>query len=260
MNIMAKSDVPRTNLMPYIVAVVIFVLIAVGFAYLYMQKANVLSQEAAAYGNLNSNYSIFKTQSQNQILTLQNQLSNVSKKYNATENNLTTPYSEVLYYQKTLNLPKYNESISPFNDTYDYSTGSYSYYATDNFTWGRFNISFNAPYPGYIVFNGTSTLSNKPSACAWTIYESDKISWRNSTIVSEVLSGSTFIYTDRFLGNDRLFINLTSTPWVELCPMQSVTYLIPVNKGENYLFIDNDNSTQGQTITFSAKYVGFHTS
>ncbi len=243
---MPKKIAKASDTKFYAVLALLVIVIVISASLFYL-----LGQKASQYTQLLSNNT--------QISTM---LSTIKAEYNVTEYNLTHPYTEVLYYQKTINLPKYNETISPFNSSYNYNTGRYSYTATDNFTWGRFNTSFNAPYPGYIVFNATSTLANSgsPSICRWEVSESNKLGWRNSTTNNVVYFNTTYTYKDRFLGNDGLFVNLTSASWTELCPIQSITYYIPVNKGENYIIIDNNNSTQGQTITFSAKYVGFHTS
>ena len=179
----------------------------------------------------------------------------MSKKYNATEYNLTHPYTQVLYSSQTINLPRYNISNYTLN-----SVSNIYYY---NVTWGRSNYTFNAPYHGYLIFNGTSTIQNNPSPsyCEWEVYLSNKLGSRNvSATFTGNNTGYIYKYAYRYQGEDELFINLTSAPFTELCPVQSVTYLIPVSKGENYLLIDNDNSTLGQTVTFSAKYVGLHTS
>ena len=236
-------------------------LIAVGFAYLYLQRSSAYNQEAGLYNNLNSNYSAFKTQTQGQISTLQSQLnnnktqlSNVSGKFNAVEYNLTHPYTQILYSSQTINLPRYNTS------NYTLNSASNIYYY--NVTWGSFNYTFNVPYPGYLVFNGTGTVLNNPSpsTCAWQVLISNKLGLRN---VSQTFTGNNngfiYKYAYRYQGIDELFINLTNAPFAELCPVQGVTYKIPVAAGKNYLIIDNYN-TSGITVTFNAKYVGFHTS
>ncbi len=231
---------------------VLLLLIIVALAYFYMQ-------EMGAYNGLNSNY----TNQQNQISALKSQLASNKTLYTNAENNLTNPYTEILFTDYSVSLPEYNETISNFTGSgVQNYYGEYSTYtATDNFTWGRLNYSFNAPYSGYLVFNSTSTLMNTGKACAWIVYETGKQpQYRNSTTTQITLSNTTYIYKDHFAGNDGLFANLTYAPWSELCPLQGVTYDIPVTKGENYLLIDNENETQGLTVTFSLKYIGYHSS
>jgi hypothetical protein len=247
---MAKQT-PKPNIATYLVIALILVLAVIVLAYLYMQKAG-------AYDNLKTQISAL----QNQLNTNKTLLSNVSQRYNITEYNLTHPYTQVLYSEHTINLPRYNYTYTYNSTGYNSYTGLYSGF-TYNYTvtWGRFNYSFDAPYSGYLIFNGTGTIANKPSTCAWEVYESDKTpSWRNSSTTTSVLFNTTYTYTYHYPGVDGLFVDLTATPWATLCPAQSVTYYIPVNRGRNYLFIDSENSTTGQTITFSLKYVGLHTS
>ena len=251
---MAKSESkPKTGF--YVVIGILLVLVAV-FAVLYAQTQGSYSSVKYNYSVLQSNYNTLKsnyTIEKVNFSSLQAAYNNLSKKYNITEYNLTHTYTKVIFTQKTINLPGLNIS----NYTYNSSLGIYTY----NSTYGSFNFSFYAPYPGYIMFNGSSTITNNPSFCSWTVYVSNKSpQLRNmSPIYTGNNSGYTYKYAYRYKGNDALFINLTSTPFVELCPLQFATYFIPVNKGTNYVFIDNDNSTS-QTITFSAKYIGFHTS
>ncbi|MCL4383708.1 MAG: hypothetical protein M1168_03240 [Candidatus Marsarchaeota archaeon] len=267
---MAKTDNSKSKNIPYLPIIIILVLVVIGVGFLYIQKSSAYSQEIKSYSNLNSNYTSFKTQSQNQLSSLQTQISTLQTQltqnktlYQNAENNLTNPYQQVLYDQKTINLPRFNYTYTYNDSGYNSSTGLYSGFDyIYNYTWGRFNYTFNAPYAGYIIFNATSTIINNPnpSTCAWIVYESNKLGWRNVSVTTETLYNTTYTYTDHFAGNDRLFVNLTNAPFDELCPVQSVTYDIPVNKGINYLIIDNDNSSQGITITFSAKYIGYHTS
>jgi len=183
---------------------------------------------------------------------------------NQVEYNLTHPFMELL-------VQNYTMTLRPYNVTYiGQSMNNFTpFYPNYTVTWGRLNLSFNAPYPGYLIFNGTATLANNdpaltrtvsnnnPSLCSWIVYVSNqKPTYRNLSTVPE--PDITLFY--HYFGNSRLFINLTSAAWVYLCPIQSLTYHIPLNKGENYIIIDNENSAEAITITFSAKYVGFHTS
>jgi hypothetical protein len=256
---MVKASNPPSSKTPYLAVVVIFVLVVIGLTFLYVQSAAEGRASKSNYTALQSNYN---TQT-SQLNSANSALAAISIKYNTTEYNLTHPYTEVLYYQHTINLPKYNTTYT-FNATgYNSYTGLYSGF-TYNYTvtWGSFNTSFNAPYAGYLIFNGTSTIENipSPSTCVWLVYVSTKLGYRNVSTTKSYLYNTTYTYVYHYPGNDGLFINLTSAPFTELCPLQAVTYDIPVSKGENYLVIDSENSTQGQTVTFSVKYVGLHTS
>lgn len=256
---MAKANNSPSTITPYLVVIVILVLVVIGLIYLYMQSV-------AAYNASKSNYtaiqSSYNTQT-GQLNSADSALAALGIKYNETEYNLTHPYTKVLYYQNTVNLPEYNTTYTLNSTGYNPYTGLYSGF-TYNYTlkWGRFNTSFNAPYSGYLIFNGTSTLENNPSSynCAWFVYETNKLGYKNVSTTKSYLFNTTYTYIYHYQGNDGLDINLYSAPSAELCPLQSVTYYIPINKGKNYLVIDNENSTQGQTITFSAKYVGFYNS
>ena len=254
---MPKATTPKESNTVFYVAIVILILAILAIGYLYMSSNTALT-------SANSNYSALKASSQSQVSALQNQLASNKSLYQNAESNLTTPYTEVLYVDHTVSLPRYNYTYTYNYLGYNYSSGLYDTY-TYNYTvtWGRFNFSFNAPYPGYFVLNATSTLANiaSPSTCMWGFdVVSNKIGWRNVSTTKSTIGGTTYIYTDRYPGTDGLFVNLTQEPASELCPLQFITYHIPVNKGENYVLIDNDNSTSGATITFSLKYVGFHTS
>ena len=256
---MTKANNPPSSKTPYLAVIVILVLVVIGLAYLYMQSAAAYNISKSNYTALQSSYN---TQT-GQLNSASSALAALGIKYNTTEYNLTHPYTEVLYYQHTINLPKYNITYTYNSTGYNSYTGLYSGF-TYNYTekWGIFNTSFNAPYPGYLIFNGTSTIENNPNPflCEWEVFESNKLGYRNVSTTKSYLYNTTYTYIYHFQGNDGLFINLTSVPFTELCPAQSVTYNIPISKGENYLLISTENSTQGQTVTFSVKYVGLHTS
>ena len=255
---MAKANNPPSSKTPYLAVIVILVLVVIGLAYLYMQSAAAYNISKSNYTALQSSYN---TQT-GQLNSASSALAALGIKYNTTEYNLTHPYTEVLYSEQTVNLPRYNTTYTYNSTGYNSYTGLYSGF-TYNYTvtWGRFNTSFSAPYPGYLIFNGTSTLANKPLLCAWEVYESNKApNWRNSSKTTSSFFNTSYTYIYHYMGNDGLFIDLTSAPWAILCPAQSTTYYIPVNKGMNYLFVDSENTTQGQTVTFSVKYVGLHTS
>lgn len=254
---MPKTAAKQNSNSIFYITIVILILVILIIGYLYLSSN-------AALDSANSNYSVFKALSQSQISTLQNQLVSTNSLYQNAESNLTIPYTQVLYVDHTIDLPKYNYTYTYGYSGYNSSSGLYNIYTYNyTITWGRFNFSFNAPYPGYFVLNATSTLANiaPSSTCVWGLdIVGNKIDWHNVSTTESIIGGTTYIYTDRYSGTDGIFINLTQGSVSELCPLQAITYYVPVNKGENYVIIDNDNLTSGATITFSMKYVGFHTS
>ena len=241
---MAKKSSGFAKFGPIILSVmfVVALIAAVMFAYQSSSANQKLGSLSANYNNALANLSTLRSQN------------------GALEYNLSHTDNVTLFYQKTVNLPRYNYTYTYNSAGYNAYTGLYSsFYYNYTVTWGRFNYTFIAPYPGYIIFNGTSTIINNPSPsiCAWEVSVSNKLGWRNVSVTKSSLYSTNYTYVYHYPGNDGMFINLTSTPWTQTCPVQSVTYDIPVNAGKNYLLIDNDNSTFGQTVTFSAKYVGY---
>lgn len=232
---MVKATASQPNAKGYFAVIIVVALIAVGFAYLYMQKSSAYTQETGLYNNLNSNYSTFKTQTQSQISTLQgsltnvqNQLaenktllSNVSKKYNTTEYNLTHPYTQIILNNQV-------ETIKP--ETLN---------TTDN-TWyaPSYNMSFNATYPGYLIINFSAAPNNN--------------NLKNSTLDIYVTQRKPYIQGGVPIVND--FLGYYSA---YAGPNGSVK--IPVSPGTNYIDISN---FYGQTVPvqLTITYVGYHTS
>ena len=261
---MPKASVKTSGASFYIVlALLILMVIISAFMFYFLgQKTNQYTQLFGNYTTLHSSYSLISTA----LNTTKAELAgkHIYLKIILQSTNLTTPlYRKPVFAQHTINLPRYNYTYTYSSTGYNSSTGLLSSF-TYNYTvtWGRFNYSFYVPYPGYLIFNGTSTLANhpSPSTCLWVVYESNKLGYHNVSTTKSLLNNAIYTYIYHYPGLDGLFVNLTSSPFVELCPIQSVTYYIPINKGVNYLLIDNINSTQGATVTFSAEYVGFHTS
>jgi hypothetical protein len=265
---MAKQSKPRSLLYGIIGVLVIIVGV---FGYLYAQELNTYSQSLSSSA---SDYNIL----QGKFYTQQTLLNTTQTKLNQIENNLSTPYTEVLFTDHTIDLPAYNitytySAYNPgYNSTFGYTPTGTVYTYNYTITEGVFNYTFNAPYLGYIVFNATSTLSNIANnvTCKWEVLGSNRLFWRRfantTTHLSNLSAGYgsynyTYVYHYHYIGDAAIFMNSTATPSVLLCPMQSITYQIPVSKGVNHLVIINNNeSLSGMTVTFSAKYVGFHTS
>ena len=236
--------------------IVLFVILTGIFAYLYIQTTS-------SYNSVRSNYTILQKGYDNQGSQLSATKSNytalirfynnLSSRYNITEYNLTHPYNMTLYSGKTINLPKYN---STFSYTANYNNTEYKYIY--NITYGVLNYSFNALYPGYVIFNATSTSGNIP--CSWTLYITpEKPYYLNQTTAVSISYPVTYKYIYNYIGSARLTINSSRSAWSYTCPLQDTNYILPVDSGMNYIYFTNTNSTQPATITFDMKYVGFHT-
>ena len=233
---MTKTKTLKPNLSVFAAIIVALIILIVILVFFVLQISKAHSQVQNAYNNLSSNYMALKTQSQSQqvqISTLQNQLvanktllssitthlSSMTNKYNITEYNLTHPYTRILYNDFTINLQAgtYNYYISPSNSSYKP---------------GEFNFSFTAKYPGYVIFNGTS------SNPYWLL----AITQNNYTLTRN----NSFSENTWFLNYP---LNQSIAPTQEL----------PILPGIVHVYIYNYNST-GDTVSFSLKYVGFHTS
>lgn len=238
---MAKANNSPSNKTPYLAVIVILALVVIGMAFAYTQKSSAYAQEINSYSNLNSNYTSFKIQSQDQVSSLQTQisslqaqLSNISSKYNQAENNLTVPYTKILYNDYTFDIPQLKSTITvllynstyTYNYTYEYLNSTYSY-------------SFNAPYPGYLIFNATSTIANMKNNCYWPMY---------------------FSQEKPYIRNESYEFDRGNATYETICPQKGITYYIPVRSGTIYMLIFNENTSSGVQITANLKYVGFHTS
>jgi hypothetical protein len=254
---MSKEGKPqRTSLL--LGAIIVILVIVVGIsAYFYMQ-------ESGKYMKLNETYNV-----------LQSNFSKQETQLNVTKYNLTHPYTKVLYYQHTINLPESNSTYTYNSTGYNYYTDTASGYTYNyTFTWGRFNFSFYAPYTGYLIFNATSSIPNNPpyskvgpaaetclDTATWDVVDSNSTPYSYKTLpVVDYYSTTTDTYLFNYASNDKSMFNVSALI-TTICPLQYKTYYLPVSKGNNYFFIDNDNASRsGVTITFSAEYVGFHTS
>jgi hypothetical protein len=174
--------------------------------------------------------------------TNKNQFTSITTTSTSTSSTSTTiPYTiihsnvEVLLKNYTLDIPK----LKPINTTsrlYEYGLGIYH---TAN---SSYSFSFNAPYPGYLVFNVTSTLPNNirnPNGCNLPIYISQE--------KLDIVNGP--IYFDGF--------NFYNTTEETLCPLQGTTYYIPVKNGTTYMVIYNQNTSYNVGLAFNLKYVGY---
>ena len=244
---MVKSEVKKQQPVLYIIALIILILVAITFAYLYTQELSAHSQLQQAYSTLQLNatqlkdqISILKLQlASNKTLlsaisaelnTTKNSLVQISTKLNATEYNLTHPLIQTLYDNKAINIPP--ETV------YYYPNGSYTYVP------GYYNFSINVPYPGYINITETNTGQNNNATGAYfAIFV---------TREKPVMGG---------FGNppNELVISSFYSPGIETAPPNGATVKIPVLNGTTYILFDNYNYNTGITVTFSIKYVGFRT-
>jgi len=237
---MVKSEVKKQQPVLYIIALIILILVAITFAYLYAQELSAHSQLQQAYSTLQLN----ATQLKDQISILKLQLASnktllsaisaelnaTEYKLNATEYNLTHPLIQTLYDNKIVNIPP--ETV------YYYPNG------TGVYTPGQYNFSINVPYPGYINITETNTGQNNNATSAYFfIYASQE---------KPVMGG--FGSTPNELGLSSFY-----SPFIRTGPANGATVTIPVLNGTTYLLFQNFNYNTGITVTFSIKYVGFRT-
>ncbi|MEM0142861.1 MAG: hypothetical protein QXL94_02760, partial [Candidatus Parvarchaeum sp.] len=212
--------------------IVVLALAVIVSVYLYIQKSNAYSQEANAYSSLNSNYTTAKGQISNlgsQVSTLQTQLSsnktlllNVSKKYNATEYNLTHPYTKALFTQKVISIPA---------ETYNYTLSTYQS--------GISNFSISVPYPGYIILNYTvAPVKQAINASTFYIYASTE---------------------QPYYSQGGLIFNKYIKPYISFAGQPTSKLIIPIMNGTTYFLLYNFEN-QSATMEFSMNYIGFHTS
>ena len=133
-------------------AIIIILLIAlIALAVLYMQKSTLSAGNSQAYANLNSSYMKLESQLselQSQFQSNANLLTNVTNKYAAVEHNVTTPYTETIYRDYSTKISAQTSAFF-WNATKDQEILEYKE--------GQYNFTFNAPYPGYLIFNETNT-------------------------------------------------------------------------------------------------------
>jgi len=237
---MVKSEGKKQQPVLYIIALIILILVAITFAYLYTQELSAHSQLQQAYSimqlnatQLKNQISILKLQlASNKTLlsTISAELNATEYKLNTTEYNLTHPLIQTLYDNKAINIPP--------ETAYYYPNGTYVYAA------GQYNFSINVPYPGYINITETNTGQNNNATGAYfLIYASQE---------KPVMGG---------FGsppNEFAFSSFYS-PAIQTGPANGATVTIPVLNGTTYIIFDNFNYNTGITVTFSIKYVGFRT-
>ena len=225
---------------------ILFVITLIYAAYSTIQKTT-LEQNLTI---INSKYSAVLSN----LTSTKNSYNSLSSKYNNLDYNLTHTYNKTIFNQKTINLPRYNSTYT-VNATLSGFTYIY------DITEGALNYSFYVPYPGYLIFNATSTLSDS-SSCNWDVYFTlEKPYYVNQTQSStgSAIDYNLTTYIYNYFDGARMSLNSTRYVWSYVCPDQNKNYVVPVSTGTNYILFYNNNSTNPVTITFNAKYVGYHT-
>jgi len=223
------------------------------FAYLYLQEAGVYSNLFSSYNTLKSNNTALQTASANlkanydtlmsklstansNYASLSSNYATLSDKYNSSRYNLTHPDVQTFYSDKTVNVPP-EKSKTYYNMTY------YQNYV--QYIQGQYVFSFNAPYDGYVTFNESNTgTQNNSTSAGLIVWISTEEPYNVSTA-----SGAAYQTLSSFVA-----------PYVNSASASGQTAIIPVSNGTNYVIFNNYNLNQGITVTFSMKYVGFHTS
>lgn len=224
---MAKSvSKPKTGF--YVVIGILLVLVAV-FAVLYAQTLSSYAQTQGSYSSVKYNYSVlqsnYNTLKSNYITEKVNFSSLQAAYNNLSEKYNITEYNLTHPYTKVL----YNDYLVSI------PAGTYNYYISrlnNSYRPGEYNFSFVAKYPGYLVINGTSSNSE------WLIALTE--------------NNATLSINNTFKENAWFFnypLNQSIAP----------TQQMPIIPGKVHVYIFNYNSTN-DVVTFSATYVGFHTS
>lgn len=157
-------------------------------------------------------------------------------------NNSTQIVKEALFVNKTVTVP-----APTYNQYYNYVTGCY---------WidGAYNLSFYAPYAGYLVFNETNTGI---PANFTTSYFGAYI----STQKPRYFKPQPYNETSFCPGFNMLS---TTEPWVAIDAYNNQTLIVPIKNGTNYILFYNGNANQEHgvnpfpiNVTFSITYYGF---
>ena len=235
----------------FYMAIGILLVVAVVFLALYAFDLGSYSSLKSSYNTLQSNYNLEKSNfsilqaNYNNLLTKYDNLNarflNLSKIYNATEYNLTHPYTSQIYSNKQVFLysllfpyyssMQYNVSdVGFFTPTmtylyYDPYYGTYSPLPLINSSYSSYGFNITENESGYLIFNYTSNSTN----------------------------GIDLIRTD-------CLFNLFTMHQVTIDTVGSSnsngTIIIPVSKGKNCFVVSNPSNNE-ITLTFSAKFVAY---
>jgi hypothetical protein len=246
-----------------VVCLTISTIVTLAVLILYTQLNLTNANNIAVSAGLRANYSTLGVSSGAQIASLRQEVALASLKYNESEYNLTNPYSKPIYTNYQVNIPKrgvinpvtrVNSSgpIATFNTTY-----LQRYYT--------YNFSFNASYPGYLLLNATSTGANTQSNTTWEFLVGNSRILQNGTLDDYEFGSGTYYqgaYTPTVTNRGTYSISMNvSQPYSVYAPLptqSSSSVRIPVDNGTVNVWIVNF-ANRSITVTFSAKYVGFHT-
>ncbi len=221
------------------------------------------TQSIYHYIGLESNYSSLTVTSSRELASLETAFSSLSVRYNTTEHNLTTRYTKLLYSNYGVNIPARSATIPVTTANYTGPVGTFN--TTYLVKYYTYNFSFNAPYPGYILLNATSTGANTESNTTWEIIVSNGRPLENGTLNYHDYQSGTYyqgsyspMVTKR--GTYKIDMNM-SQPYSIYAPLPSQSsgsVMVPVTNGTVRVWIINF-ANRSITSSFSAEYVGFHT-
>jgi hypothetical protein len=244
------------------VCLTIAILVIILLIYFYTQASSNYKSILPKYSALVSNNLELNTELASQLPALQNSLSSLTAKYDQIEYNLTTPYTKLLYSSYSVDIPGRNVSQPNTTTTYAGPIGTFN--TTNSITYYTYNFSFYAQYPGYLLFNVTSSKVNTQTNPTWAVLVSNsKIAQNNTLKYYNFESGGYYenAFSPIITGRGTYKINFDQNAPVSIYaptpPQAGETVKIPVNSGTVYVWIANFNN-QSITATFSAKYVGFH--
>jgi len=254
-----KNNYKETKTPIALYAIIIIVVIIAGIlGFLYMQTSNTNIQQRKAYDNLSSNYGSLKSTSQEQTQnydTLNQNYDTLNQSYNNAQKEYTTlngkysnlmynasnPYIKVLYSNQTVTIPKYTESYQFYNSTYNL----YNNYTIE----GAYNITFTAPYDGYLLLyvNNTSSpigtygIEANSNVSSFEYYYNDCPN--GYCVIQATVSGET--------QNLKGSAGFLETPDKN----QSFWEVIPILRGNIHISLDNLNNFP-ITMKFSLTYYG----
>lgn len=210
----------------YIAVIIILVVIAIGLAYMYIQKP---TQNVSGYDSLNANYTSLK----NNVSGYETQIINLQNKNSNLQSNLSHPQVEQLLSDYTAYVPERTGYEIFYNSTYN------NYF---NYTWdGNYNFTFYAPNDGYVIFHFIK--SNIPIG-DWAFA-------LNSNVSSYQYGNFTQPLTTSFMNG-----SVTATAGWQSTPNATTSFyqIMPLVRGNNKFTLQNEDNKSAQ-ITFSLTYV-----
>lgn len=252
--VMGKSNKNNVLIQTGLVIVIIILLIALAFVHQNSNKSSISQQSASTQStNISRSYSANYSNLLNTInslkanySSLKTQYSYLQAQYNASKiqasNSSIQIVKQVLYSKKTVSLP-----AASYNPYYNYVIGCY-------WTAGAYNFSFNAPYPGYIVYNETNT--GIPANFSYQYFSAYISTQKPRYFKPQPYNDSSYCPGWDFLS--------TTEPWTDITSYNNQTLIIPIKNGTNYVLFFNLNANQQHgvnpfpiNVTFSMTYYGF---